>query len=169
MSNSNELALSFCPVYAPFFSCMGIAAAIIFTSLGAAYGTAKSALGICAVGVSRPDIVLKSIIPVVMAGIIGIYGLVCSFVISGGIGPNMPLFTSLRHLAGGLSVGLAGLAGGFAIGVVGDVGVRGSLQQPRLFTGMVMILIFAEVLALYGFIVSLSLSTGNYQCQKRNE
>lgn len=67
----------------------------------------------------------------------------------------MPLYTSFIQLGAGLSVGLAGLAAGFAIGVVGDAGVRGTAQQPRLFVGMILILIFAEVLALYGLI-------GNY-------
>lgn len=36
--------------------------------------------------------------------------------------------------------------GRFAIGIVGDAGVRGTAQQPRLFVGMILILIFAEVL-----------------------
>jgi ATP synthase subunit C. len=34
----------------------------------------------------------------------------------------------------------------FAIGVVGDAGVRGTAQQPKLYVGMILILIFAEVL-----------------------
>lgn len=59
------------------------------------------------------------------------------------------------HLGAGLSVGLSGLGAGVAIGIVGDVGVRGTAQQPRLYVGMILILIFAEVLALYGLIVSL--------------
>jgi len=63
------------------------------------------------------------------------------------------------HLGAGLSVGLSGLAAGFAIGVVGDAGVRGTAQQPRLFVGMILILIFAEVLGLYGLIVALILTT----------
>ena len=42
-------------------------------------------------------------------------------------------------------MGLSGLAAGFAIGIVGDAGVRGTAQQPRLFVGMILILIFAEV------------------------
>lgn len=37
----------------------------------------------------------------------------------------------------------------FAIGIVGDAGVRGTAQQPRLFVGMILILIFAEVLGEY--------------------
>lgn len=36
----------------------------------------------------------------------------------------------------------------FAIGIVGDAGVRGTAQQPRLFVGMILILIFAEVLGM---------------------
>ncbi len=64
----------------------------------------------------------------------------------------MSLFASFVQLGAGLAVGLAGLAAGFAIGVVGDAGVRGTAQQPRLFVGMILILIFAEVLGLYGLI-----------------
>lgn len=68
-------------------------------------------------------------------------------------------FRSFVDLGAGLSVGLSGLAAGFAIGIVGDAGVRGTAQQPRLFVGMILILIFAEVLGLYGLIVALMLTT----------
>ncbi len=54
------------------------------------------------------------------------------------------------HLACGLSVGLTGLAAGYSIGIVGDMGVRSYMQQSRIFVGMVLILIFGEVLGLYG-------------------
>ena len=64
-----------------------------------------------------------------------------------------------HHLGAGLSVGLSGLAAGFAIGIVGDAGVRGTAQQPRLYVGMILILIFAEVLGLYGLIASIILIT----------
>lgn len=86
------------------------------------------------------------IVPVIMAGIIGIYGLVVSVLISDGLKQQLPLYTGFIQLGAGLSVGLAGLAAGFAIGIVGDAGVRGTAQQPRLFVGMILILIFAEVL-----------------------
>jgi V-type H+-transporting ATPase proteolipid subunit len=86
------------------------------------------------------------IVPVIMAGIIGIYGLVVSVLISDGLKQVMSLYAGFIQLGAGLSVGLAGLAAGFAIGIVGDAGVRGTAQQPRLFVGMILILIFAEVL-----------------------
>ena len=53
----------------------------------------------------------------------------------------MTLYQGFVQLGAGLSVGLAGLAAGFAIGIVGDAGVRGTAQQPRLFVGMVRILL----------------------------
>ena len=47
---------------------------------------------------------------------------------------------------------------GLAIGVVGDAGVRAVGQQPQLYVGMILILIFGEALGLYGLIVALILS-----------
>ncbi|MGB1604885.1 MAG: hypothetical protein ACPIOQ_69775, partial [Promethearchaeia archaeon] len=50
-------------------------------------------------------------------------------------------------------------AAGMAIGIVGDAGVRATAQQPKLFVGMILILIFAEALGLYGLIVALIMSS----------
>jgi len=148
------------PLYTPFFGLMGVAAAVSFTALGAAYGTAKSGTGIAAMSVIRPELIMKSTVPAIMAGIVAIYGFVIAAVITNGITPkDYTLFKSFADLAAGLSVGLSGLAAGIAIGVVGDTGVRGSALQPRLFVGMILILIFTEVLALYGFIVAILLIT----------
>ena len=47
-----------------------------------------------------------------MAGIIGIYGLVVSVLISDGLHSKLPLYTAFIQLGAGLSVGLAGLAAG---------------------------------------------------------
>jgi len=150
------------PVYGPFFGVMGAASAMVFSALGAAYGTAKSGTGIAAMSVMRPELIMKSIIPVVMAGIIAIYGLVVAVLIAGQLqepSKGYSPFKGFLHFGAGLSVGLSGLAAGFAIGIVGDAGVRGTAQQPRLFVGMILILIFAEVLGLYGLIVAIYLYT----------
>ena len=48
---------------------------------GASYGTAKSSIGIASMGVLKPDMIVKSIVPVVMAGILGIYGLIVSVIL----------------------------------------------------------------------------------------
>lgn len=54
---------------------------------------------------------------------------------------------------------LRGLLVVLPIGIVGDAGVRANAQQPKLFVGMILILIFAEALALYGLIVGIILSS----------
>ncbi|EXC35384.1 V-type proton ATPase 16 kDa proteolipid subunit [Morus notabilis] len=138
---------------APFFGFLGAAAALVFSCMGAAYGTAKSGVGVASMGVMRPELVMKSIVPVVMAGVLGIYGLIIAVIISTGINPKAKsyyLFDGYAHLSSGLACGLAGLSAGMAIGIVGDAGVRANAQQPKLFVGMILILIFAEALALLG-------------------
>merc|ERR1711937_271173 len=64
-------------------------------------------------------------------------------------------YAGYAHLGAGLTVGMSSLAAGLAIGIVGDAGGRANAQQTRLFVGMILILIFAEALGLYGLIVGL--------------
>ncbi|KAL1176495.1 hypothetical protein V6Z11_A04G162900 [Gossypium hirsutum] len=146
---------------APFFGFLGAAAALVFSCMGAAYGTAKSGVGVASMGVMRPELVMKSIVPVVMAGVLGIYGLIIAVIISTGINPKAKsyyLFDGYAHLSSGLACGLAGLSAGMAIGIVGDAGVS-QRTAAQAFVGMILILIFAEALALYGLIVGIILSS----------
>merc|ERR1719375_1862864 len=136
---------------------MGVTSAIVFANLGAAYGTAKSGVGIMSMGVMRPEKIMPSIIPVVMAGVLGIYGLITAVIINGKFTDpsKYSQFAGYAHFGAGLTVGLSSLAAGMAIGIVGDAGVRANAQQQRLFVSMILILIFAEALGLYGLIVGL--------------
>lgn len=70
------------PMYGPFFGVMGASAAVVFSAMGAAYGTAKSGTGIAAMSIMRPDLIMRSIMPVVMAGIVAIYGLIVGILIT---------------------------------------------------------------------------------------
>ncbi|XP_012352032.2 V-type proton ATPase 16 kDa proteolipid subunit-like [Nomascus leucogenys] len=147
------------PEYASFFAVMGASAAMVFSSPRAAYGTVESGAGIAAMSVMRPELIIKSIIPAVMAGIIAIYGLVVTVLIANSPNDGISLYRSCLQLGAGRSVGLSGLAAGFAIDIAGDAGVRATAQQPRLFMAMILTLIFPEVLGLYGPVVALILST----------
>ena len=82
MSTMSDYYSFACPASAPFFGYFGAAAAMALANLGAAYGTAKAGAGISGMGVSRPDLVMKALIPVVMAGVVGIYGLIIAVIIS---------------------------------------------------------------------------------------
>ena len=142
-----------------FFGYMGIASALVFANLGASYGTAKSGVGICSMGVLKPDKIIKSVIPVIMAGILGIYGLIVAVILNQKItDPPYYYKSGYSHLASGLCCGLSSLGAGIAIGIGGDAGVRALGQTDKIFVGMMLILIFAEALGLYGLIVSLILA-----------
>lgn len=52
---------------APFWGFMGAAFALVFSNLGAAYGTGKSGIGISTLGVGQPDLIMKSIVPARLA------------------------------------------------------------------------------------------------------
>ncbi|KAF9013296.1 V-type ATPase [Cyathus striatus] len=152
--------MSICPPFAPFFGFAGVASAMIFSTAGAAFGTSKAGIGIAGLGTFNPELIMKSLIPVVMSGIIAVYGLVVSVLISAQLKPDgYSLFAGFVHLAAGLSCGLTGLAAGYAIGFVGDSCVRAFVKESKVFVSMVLILIFAEVLGLYGLIVALILNT----------
>jgi len=143
---------------------------MVFSTVGAAYGTAKSGIGIAGLGAFKPELVMKSLIPVVMSGIIAVYGLVISVLITNSMGPTVdyPLYKGFVHLGAGLSCGLTGMAAGYAIGTVGDACVRAYLHESKTFVVMVLILIFAEVLGLYGLIVAIIMhaSTSTLTCPR---
>lgn len=133
---------------------------MVLSTVGAAFGTAKAGIGIAGLGSFRPDLIMKSLIPVVMSGIIAVYGLVVSVLIAGNLRPEgYSLFAGFTHLGAGLACGMTGLAAGYAIGIVGDSCVRAYVQETKVFVSMVLILIFAEVLGLYGLIVALLMNT----------
>lgn len=104
-----------------------------------------------------------------MSGIIAVYSLVISVLIVEDMHPPpeaYSLYSGFMHLACGLSVGMTGLAAGYCIGVVGDKGVRSYMEQSRVFVGMVLILIFGEVLGLYGYVRPVS-GQASLCCQPR--
>ena len=150
--------------YSPggFFGFMGVASALVFANLGAAYGTAKSGVGICTMGVLKPEKIIKAIIPVIMAGILGIYGLIVGVLLNSSITSSPSTYTlpkGFSHLAAGLCCGVSSWAAGVAIGLAGDAGARALGQQDKVFVGMMLVLIFGEALGLYGLIVALLLSS----------
>ena len=139
-----------------FFAYVGIACALVFANLGASYGTAKSAVGIASLAVIDPGKIFQGLIPIIMAGILGIYGVIIAVIATSKVkAGNIEEKDGYMYLGAGLSCGLSALAAGLAIGVAGDAGVRAYAQTDAIFVGMILILIFAEAIGLYGLIVSI--------------
>ena len=149
--------------YSPagIYGFIGIASAISLANLGAAYGTAKAGVGVCTMGILKPEKIIKAIIPVIMAGILGIYGLIVSVILEQKVKDHekYDYNSGFSHLASGLCCGISAWAAGIAIGIAGDAGARSLGQQDKVFVGMMLILIFAEALGLYGLIIALILGS----------
>ena len=85
----------------------------------------------------KPELILKSTVPVIMAGILGVYGLIVGVILKAK-GKSLKTlhkpyivtetgyswFLGYKHLASGLCCGLSSLAAGLSIGITGDAGVR---------------------------------------------
>jgi len=116
----------------------------------------KSAVGISSLAVIDSSKIFQGLIPIIMAGILGIYGVIIAVIANSQIKTGD--FDDKRgytFLGAGLSCGLSALAAGLAIGVAGDAGVRAYAQTDGIFVGMILILIFAEAIGLYGLIVAI--------------
>jgi V-type H+-transporting ATPase proteolipid subunit len=144
-----------------------------------------------AMGIRSPELLMKNIIPVVMAGVLGIYGLIVAVILNGKItkptadGITYSQFNGFSHLAAGLCCGLSSLASGMSIGIAADAGTRAVGAQSAmaaswkkmgfsggqaggsgdaLFVGTVLIQVFAGNLGLYGLIAALILSQMESLC-----
>lgn len=136
--NQNNISYQ-CPNWAPVLSFTGISMAVAFANIGAAYGTAKAGQGIMAMGIRSPELLMKNIIPVVMAGVLGIYGLIVSVILNGKITrpknggyTTFSQYTGFAHLAAGACCGLCALASGLAIGISADAGTRAVGAQSAM-------------------------------------
>ncbi|KAI9646736.1 V-type proton ATPase 16 kDa proteolipid subunit [Ciborinia camelliae] len=95
---------------------------------------------------------MRNLLPIILSSVLSIFGLIISILIASTLTELSALHTNFLYLASGLAVGLSCLASGFSIGIIGDAGVRGAAMQPKMFVGMALVLIFAEVLGeLFGF------------------
>ncbi|KAF3456817.1 hypothetical protein FNV43_RR01471 [Rhamnella rubrinervis] len=95
--------------------------------MGTAARSKESGVGVASMGVMRSELAMKSIVLVVMVGVLGIYGLIVAVISSTRINPKVKsyyLFDGYAHLSSGLACGLASLAAGMAIRIVGDADVR---------------------------------------------
>merc|ERR1719472_1519 len=64
-------------------------------------------------GVMHPELVMRNMIPVVMAGVLGIYGLIVAVILNGKMSATgYGSYDGYCHLAAGLSCGLSGLGAG---------------------------------------------------------
>uniref|UniRef100_A0A915JT40 V-type proton ATPase proteolipid subunit n=1 Tax=Romanomermis culicivorax TaxID=13658 RepID=A0A915JT40_ROMCU len=149
------------PYYAPILGIAGASLAMALSTVGSAYGTCKSMSGISLLGRRKPALIMRSIVPVVMAGILAINGLAVSVIIIGKLKPSYEysFFDGVKAFSAGLTVGLCNWCSGYAIGELGNDGSRAMAYKPVVFTAFVAMQGFAMVIGLYGLIVAVIFAT----------
>lgn len=154
-----------CPAWTPFFGFFGIMAGVCLACAGSAFGTAKCGIGLASASVINKTVIVRGLIAPIMAGIIGIYGLVFAIVVLDTISSDgYHVAKAYAHFGGGLAVGFTGLSAGMTIGIAGEVGIIAFAKRPELFVGLTLVLIFGEVLGIYGMVISLVLNSKDYKC-----
>lgn len=158
-----------------FLTALGAAIAIFLSSAGASLGSIPA--GVFALRANRTW-GWKSFIPIVIAGVLAIYGLIIAVILCG----NVDQTEGYKHLCAGLAVGSACLASGLGIGkfihiqtpdaarVKVDLEDCTTATEPLLahdtdhtvvsgaeIFKTVCVLAFIEAIALYGLIVALIL------------
>ena len=143
-----------------FFGFAGVQLSISMANFGAGYGMWRSGAAIAGMGQRKPQLIVKNLLPVIMASILGIYGMIVSIILVKKIDlKDYNWQQGYKHFGAGLSTGFSCLVAGVAIGMVGDWGVRGVAKQPKLFVALLLILIFAEAIGLYGMIMGIIIAT----------
>jgi V-type H+-transporting ATPase 16kDa proteolipid subunit len=165
------------------FTALGAAAAVFFSSLGGAIGSVPA--GMLAVRSHWATNGIKAFFPIIIAGVLAMYGLIVAAILSYKLAPTAESTGELdghRNLAAGLSVGLACLASGYGMsrflfssmaeGITASCvassdstttqpllpsGSRGSNVSHSVSWSLVMVMVYLEAIGLYGFVVALLL------------
>lgn len=157
-ASSSSISSNPCPEWAVVFGTLGSSIGLFLANAGAALGIAISFAGYVSLGNKGRAMLIKGLVPAIMASVRGVYGLIISILIAVQVNStDYSLMKAFAHLFSGLAVGISGLASGYCMGVVGQAGMIAVSRQPRLYIGILLILIFAEAIGLYGLIIGLIL------------
>lgn len=164
---------------AVLYGLVGAGSALILSTIGAAYGSAKpNNYNTNEIENSNKIIneneyemqIMKSknnsllshkgcfisFIPIIIAGVLAIYGLIYAVIVSQAvISNNYSINRAYAQFVGGITLGFCCLASGISIGIVAKKGLEAIYQNKISAVKMIINLIYCEALGLYALIFAL--------------
>ena len=132
--------------------------------LAAGLGAAGAAIGIGFSGsamigtiAEKPETFSKSMIAVVLAEALGIYGLLASFMILMRLPTITNMVQGMIALGAGLSIGIAAIGAGIGIAYAGSSMCTSLAEAPETFSKALVSVVLAEALGIYGLLASFML------------
>lgn len=162
-------ACAFSSINPYFFAYIGVAFAIGFSVLGAAWGIFITGSSLVSSGVKAPRIATKNIVSIIFCEAVAIYGVIMAILMQNKITPTPQFITPEKlnvaeaqtltagylMLCVGISVGFSNLFCGVCVGISGSGCAIGDAIKPDLFVKMLIIEIFGSALGLFGVIVGI--------------
>ncbi|MFX1244557.1 MAG: hypothetical protein ACFE8F_06305 [Promethearchaeota archaeon] len=139
------------------YTAFGAVLAAGLGAAGAAIGIGYSGSAMISAVAEKPQSFSKSMITVVLAEALAIYGLLASFMLLMRIGTITNEAQGLVALGAGLAIGLSCIGAGIGIARAGSAMATGTAAAPETFSKALVSVVLAEALAIYGLLTSFML------------
>ena len=134
---------------------VGIFMSIVLTGMGSAKGGAMIGKAAAALISEQPEKFGQSLVLYMMSASQGLYGFIIGFLIFTNLGDGLTLITSLRCLAAGSIMGIAGFFTAIQQSIAATAGIQVLAKKPEHSTKGLMYSAMIETYAIFAFVLAI--------------